>query len=244
MTEKATKVRLAVVTGGTGDIGNAICRRMLADGYQVLATGTCASSAARAMDAIRHPAFSAAVLDIADEAAVRDFGEGIRELDVLVNNAGIASGGGREFDPTEFARVVDVNLNGAMRVSTALRPALMHSQGCIVNIASMTSFFGSGRVPAYSASKGGIIQLTKSLAIAWASEGVRVNAVAPGWVRTRLNRHVWESEELSRTIIARTPLGRWAEVDDISGTVAFLCSRDAGFLTGITIPVDGGYSAS
>jgi NAD(P)-dependent dehydrogenase (short-subunit alcohol dehydrogenase family) len=217
---------------------------MLADGYEVLATGSSASSAAGAMDEMQHPALSVVALDIADDAAVREFGEGVRELDVLVNNAGIASGGGREFDPAEFARVVDVNLNGAMRVSTALRPALARSQGCIVNIASMTSFFGSGRVPAYSASKGGIVQLTKSLAIAWAPQGVRVNAVAPGWVRTRLNRHVWESEELSRPIVDRTPLGRWAEVDDIPGTVAFLCSSDAGFVTGITIPVDGGYSAS
>jgi NAD(P)-dependent dehydrogenase (short-subunit alcohol dehydrogenase family) len=120
---------------------------------------------------------------------------------------------------------------------------LKESGGCIVNLASMLSFFGGGLVPAYSASKGGIAQLTKSLAIAYAADGIRVNAVAPGWIATPLTRALQENEERSRAVLDRTPLGRWGRPEDVGQVAAFLCTPAAAFMTGAVVPVDGGYLA-
>jgi NAD(P)-dependent dehydrogenase (short-subunit alcohol dehydrogenase family) len=111
-----------------------------------------------------------------------------------------------------------------------------------VNIASMLSFFGGPRVPAYSASKGGIAQLTRSLAVAWAQEGIRVNAVAPGWIRTPMTHALQEDAERSAYLLTRTPMGRWGRPEDVAGPVIFLCSESAAFVTGVVLPVDGGYS--
>jgi NAD(P)-dependent dehydrogenase (short-subunit alcohol dehydrogenase family) len=140
--------------------------------------------------------------------------------------------------------VVDVNLTGSMRVSTACRPLLAKARGSILNIASMLSFFGGGHAPAYSASKGGIVQLTKSLAIAWAAEGIRVNAIAPGWIETGMTKPVREDAARSKAIVDRTPLRRWGTPDDVAGAAVFLCSPAAAFITGAVLPVDGGYSAA
>ncbi len=130
-----------------------------------------------------------------------------------------------------------------MRLCSACRPLLAQRGGAIVNIASVLSFFGSGSVPAYSAAKGGIAQLTKSLAIAWAANGIRVNAVAPGWVKTPLTQPLQDDEARNRAILERTPLGRWAEPEEIAPAVLFLCSPEAAFITGVVLPVDGGYRA-
>ncbi|MCG8359612.1 MAG: SDR family oxidoreductase, partial [Kiloniellales bacterium] len=116
-------------------------------------------------------------------------------------------------------------------------------RGSIVNTASMLSFFGGPLVPAYAASRGGVVQRTKSLAIAWAEDGIRVNAIAPGWVATELTRGLQENEARSEAILARTPLGRWGAPDDLGGAVVFLCSEAAAFVTGVVLPVDGGYLA-
>ena len=111
-----------------------------------------------------------------------------------------------------------------------------------MNTASMLTFFGSGFVPAYSASKGGVAQLTKSLAIAWAAEGIRVNAVAPGWIATAFTQPLLDDDERSQTVLSRTPLGRWGRPEDVAGAVCFLCSKTAAFITGVVLPIDGGYS--
>jgi len=143
-----------------------------------------------------------------------------------------------------FERVLSVNLTGTMRVSSAAREKLKPTGGCIVNTASMLSFFGGGLVPAYSASKGGVAQLTKSLAIAYASDGIRVNAVAPGWIATPLTQALQDDPTRSGPILDRTPLKRWGRPEDIADAVAFLCSPAATFMTGVILPVDGGYLVS
>jgi NAD(P)-dependent dehydrogenase (short-subunit alcohol dehydrogenase family) len=140
-----------------------------------------------------------------------------------------------------FEQVIDVNLTGTMRACSAARGLLRTSSGTIVNTASMLSFFGGGLVPAYSASKGGVAQLTKSLALAYAQDGIRVNAVAPGWIATPLTQALQDDDDRSRTILARTPLRRWGNPDDVAQAVVFLCSPAAAFITGTIVPVDGGY---
>jgi NAD(P)-dependent dehydrogenase (short-subunit alcohol dehydrogenase family) len=174
-----------LVVGGTSGIGAGIAVAFAAQGAQVVATGATAAEC-EAADArsgggdIRH-----CLLDVRDGAAVQSFVEGLGALHAVVCCAGVIRRGA-ELDPAVFAEVVDINLNGTMRVAAAARPALKATKGCIVNTASMLSFFGGGLVPGYSASKGGVAQLTKSLAIAYAADGIRVNAVAPGWIATPL----------------------------------------------------------
>jgi NAD(P)-dependent dehydrogenase (short-subunit alcohol dehydrogenase family) len=163
--------------------------------------------------------------------------------DVLVNCAGLICRNGAEFSIDTFMRVLDVNLVGAMRMSVASKPALAKSRGCIVNVASIMDFVGSPLVPAYSASKGGLLQLTSALAGAWAADGIRVNAVAPGFIATELTRPIHEDPSRSSNVVSRTPLGRWGQPSDISGAVAFLCSDEARFMTGAILTIDGGYTA-
>jgi NAD(P)-dependent dehydrogenase (short-subunit alcohol dehydrogenase family) len=181
-------------------------------------------------------------LDVRDPEAVADLAAGLPALDVLVNCAGMIARG-RELDPAVFAEVVDVNLHGTMRMCAAARPLLARSPaGAIVNLASMLSFFGGGLVPGYSASKGGIAQLTKSLAIAYAPDRIRVNAVAPGWIRTPLTAALQADAVRSGAILARTPLDRWGEPEEIAAPVLFLASPAASFITGAILTIDGGYS--
>jgi NAD(P)-dependent dehydrogenase (short-subunit alcohol dehydrogenase family) len=216
--------KIALVTGGTTGIGLGVARGLEAAGATVIAAGI-------------------PELDVTSTESVASLTRGIKRLDILVNCAGIIRRD-EEFEMPVFEQVVDVNLNGAMRMCTACRPLLAASRGAIVNIASMLTFFGGPRVPAYSASKGGIAQLTRSLAVAWAQEGIRVNAVAPGWIRTPMTQVLRDDAARSASLLARTPMGRWGEPEDVAGPVLFLCSAAAGFVTGVVLPVDGGYSVS
>lgn len=231
--------RTVVVTGGTSGLGEAIAAAFAREGCDIVAWGF--GDAEVAACARSHPDWRVVAGDVSSAADVDRVRGETRRCDVLVNAAGILLRQGREFDLEGFARVVDVNLTGMMRVSTAFLPLLADRRGAVINIASMLSFFGSGFVPAYSASKGGVAQLTKSLAIAWAPRGVRVNAIAPGWIRTPLTAPLVADDARSQAILDRTPLGRWGEPEDVAGAALFLASPAAAFVTGVTLPVDGGY---
>ena len=234
-------MKQAIVTGGGRGIGLAAALALCEAGYHVIATGLDRSEI-EAMPV--RDGLSGAVLDVRDEGAIEALVGGIDRLDALVNCAGLIRRGGAEYDPATFAEVIDINLNGTMRMCVAPRPLLAASKGCIVNTASMLSFFGGPAVPAYTASKGGVSQLTKALAVAWAAEGIRVNAVAPGWIATELTRPLYEDTVRSDPILGRTPMRRWGTPEDVAGPVVFLCSEAARFVTGAILPVDGGYAAA
>lgn len=232
--------RTVLITGGITGIGRAIAAAFVQEGYRVAVTGRTASEVKQAAP---FPAgFHAQALDVCQPEEIARCLQSFSQLDALVNAAGIILRNQQEFDPENFANVLDVNLTGTMRMCAAAKERLFESRGCIVNIASMLSFFGSGYAPAYSASKGGIAQLTKSLAIAWAPQGVRVNAIAPGWIETALTAPLYNDPGRRDAIIQRTPLGRWGQPDDVAGAATFLASPAARFITGVILPVDGGYS--
>lgn len=235
--------RAVLVSGGTSGIGSAIARAFVAAGAEVTATGALPREVeAAAADPLLATA-RCRVLDVRDPAAVTSLVPGLGRLDMVINCAGIIRRQA-ELDPEVFADVVDVNLNGTMRVCAAARPLLKASgEGAIVNTASMLSFFGGGLVPGYAASKGGVAQLTKSLAIAFAPDGIRVNAVAPGWIETPLTAGIQQDPTRHAAIRDRTALKRWGRPEDIVGAVMFLTSPAAAYVTGIVLPVDGGYLA-
>ncbi|MFT3720276.1 SDR family NAD(P)-dependent oxidoreductase [Pseudorhodoferax sp.] len=226
--------RRALVAGATQGIGAVIASHLAALGAEVTALGLGPGDGtlAAAVEARQCDVTSAESLD----AALAD----LPELDIVFNCAGIIQRGA-EHDLEVFQRVLDVNLTGTMRVCTATRARLKARRGCIVNTASMLSFFGGGLVPGYAASKGGVAQLTKSLAIAYAPDGIRVNAVAPGWIATPLTQALQDDPARSGPILARTPLGRWGTPDEVARAAVFLCTPAAGFMTGVILPVDGGY---
>ena len=230
--------KVILLTGGTSGIGLGIANAFANQGARVIATGATREEVDQAKSMNSKIDFKQ--LNVSTSENVQDFFENIDTLDVLINCAGIIKRE-LEHDPEVFQEVINVNLNGTMRACSAARDFLKETNGSIINIASMLTFFGGGLVPAYSASKGGIAQLTKSLAIAYASDQIRVNAIAPGWIKTPLTTALQEDENRANAILSRTPMNRWGEPEDLAGPAMFLASDDAKFVTGSIIPVDGGY---
>jgi NAD(P)-dependent dehydrogenase (short-subunit alcohol dehydrogenase family) len=235
-----------LVVGGAGDIGAAISQAFLDAGCDVIATGVDAGalegSALRAQ-----PRLALAPLDVTDDAGIAAFVGALDRLDTLVNCGGILARF-KEFDVQTFQRVLDVNLTGTFRMCSACKPLLAKGGGdgdggSIVNIASMNAFVALPWIPAYCASKGGVVMLTKSLALAWANDGIRINAVAPGYVETTINAEGRQDAAHYERIRARIPQGRWAQPSDVSGGVVFLASQAARYITGSVVAVDGGFLA-
>lgn len=231
----------AVVVGGAGDIGAAIATLFLDLGATVAATGLDEAELARSRLAPR-PGLALAPLDVRSDEAVAAFAERQGRVDALVNCAGILARDA-EFEIATFARVLDVNLTGTFRTCSAFRDKLARSRGAIVNIASMNAVAALPRIPAYCASKGGVVMLTKSLALAWAPDGIRVNAVAPGYIETAINAAGRQDLAHYQRIADRTAFKRWGQPEDVAGAVVFLCMPDSAYATGTVLAIDGGFLA-
>jgi NAD(P)-dependent dehydrogenase (short-subunit alcohol dehydrogenase family) len=233
--------KLALVTGAAHPmgIGFASAKALVKLGYEVIVTGY---SAAETELTPATPGIRTAVLDVTNAESIAALVAELPQLDALVNCAGHATP--YEFEIEQFSRTVEVNLTGTMRMSMAAHPLLARQGGAIVNIGSMYSIFGSTIAPGYAASKGGVVALTRSFAASWAKDNIRCNAVAPGWIKTNMSRMLWENPELAAPISERTPMGRWGDPQELGDVIGFLCSDASRFVTGVLIPVDGGYSIS
>lgn len=234
--------KTALVTGGVSGIGAAASLAFKRAGATVIACGLTDQELAAAKANPDFAGIDVRRLDVTDGKAVAALVGSLASLDYVVNSAGIIRRGA-EHEPDVFSQVVDVNLTGGMRVTTAARPLLAKRRGAVVFIASIMSYFGGPAQPAYSASKGAVRNLTMSLACAYAAEGVRVNAVAPGWVMTELSRGARENPERAAQINSRIPMGRWADTAEIADPILFLCSDAARYVTGTVMTVDGGYTS-
>ena len=245
------KGRVAIVTGGNGGIGLGMARGLTSAGARVVVAARNqekSRAAVRELEKAGGRALALAV-DVADEASVealvRSTVEQCARLDILVNNAGInIRKQPQDYTLAEWRQVLETNLTSAFLCSRAAYPPMKAGGGGkIVNIGSMMSIFGASFTPAYAASKGGIVQLTKSLATAWAKDHIQVNAVLPGWIDTELTRGAREQVAgLNENVLRRTPAGRWGAIDDFAGIAVFLAAPASDFITGAVITVDGGYS--
>jgi len=241
--------RIAVVTGGNGGIGLGMARGLAAAGAGVVVAARNGEKAAAALAALgSEGAFIA--LDVADESSCRAMiaqaADRFGRVDILVNNAGTSIRKPPEtYTAAEWHVVLDTNLTGAFLCSQAAHPVMKRSGGGkIINIGSMFALFGSAYAAPYAASKGALVQLTKSLAAAWAADDIQVNAILPGWIDTELTRDARQQVPgLHERVLARTPAGRWGIPDDLAGVAVFLASAASDFITGAAIPVDGGFSA-
>ena len=245
------KGRVAVVTGGNGGIGLGMARGLAGAGAAVVIAGRNAEKSRRAVAELTGLGAEAAAIecDVAEEAAVEALVRGAVDrfgrLDVLVNNAGMnIRKPVQDLTLAEWRRVLDTNLTSAFLACRAAYPVMKRNGGGkIINIGSMMSIFGASFAPAYAASKGGIVQLTKAMASAWARDNIQVNAVLPGWIDTELTRKAREQVAgLHERVLGRTPARRWGKPEDHAGIAVFLCSKASDFVTGAAIPVDGGYS--
>ena len=225
---------LALITGGGTGIGRATAERLLLEGWRVIATGLDRDDDLPA-DIRFHRA------DVTDPDAILPLLAGENALQGLVHCAGILRHE-REWNIADFEAVMKVNVSAGFALATALLPRLEAAGGAVVMLASMWAIFGSAGAPAYTASKGAVAAVTRSMAVAWAPAGVRVNSVAPGWVETRMSTRAHTDRDRADRINSRIPMGRWAQPSEVAAVVRFLLSSDAAYVTGTMLPVDGGYS--
>jgi len=242
--------RVAVVTGGNGGIGRGIALGLAEAGAAVAVWGRNDEKNQRVLSELKAIGVRsmALMVDMTNRAglepAVNKVESELGSVNILVNNAGIASlsGGVMNEKPEDWDRVIETQLNSVFLLSKlAAQSMIRQKSGKIINIASMYSFFGSGLVPSYSAAKGAIVQLTKSMAVEFAPHNIQVNAIAPGWIETDLTAPV-RTTPMNDEILARTPAGRWGQPEEVAGAAVYLASRASDFVTGDTIRVDGGYS--
>lgn len=243
--------KVALITGGNGGIGLGVAKGLAKAGARVAVAARNAEKSAAAVDALKalgSDAFALSV-DVTSEASVQALFDAVQarcgRLDILINNAG--STVRKPVDQlalAEWNQVMDTNLTSAFLCSRAAHPLMKAAGGGkIINIGSMMSIFGAPYAPAYGASKGGIVQLTKATAASWAVDHIQVNAILPGWIQTALTDGAREQVAgLNERVIARAPAGRWGQPEDLAGTAVFLASAASDFVTGTAIPVDGGYS--
>ena len=243
--------RVAVVTGGNGGIGLGMARGLAQAGAAVMLAARNVAKSQDAVKALEAAGARAAMVrvDVTSEASCREMiaktVERFGRLDILVNNAGTnIRKQPQEYTLQEWHTVLETNLTSAFLTSHAAYPAMLRAGGGkIINVGSMMSIFGAPFTAPYAASKGGIVQLTKALATAWAKDNIQVNAVLPGWIDTDLTRKAPEQVPgLHERVVARTPAGRWGTPDEHAGVAVFLASPASAFVTGTAIPVDGGYS--
>jgi len=248
------KDKVAIVTGGNGGIGYGIARGLASVGGNIIIAARNSSKTAKAAESIRRD-YGARVLelgvDVRRENQILSMVEKTLEffgrIDVLVNNAGInIRKMPQDLSSAEYDEVMEVNLRSAFLCSKAVYPAMKEARGGkIINIGSITSLFGGGKLMAYGASKGGIVAMTRALAVAWAPDNIQVNAILPGWIDTDLTRKARvELEGLNERVLTRTPIGRWGRPEDLQGTAIYLATAASNFVTGVALPVDGGYSVS
>ena len=243
--------KVAIVTGGNGGIGLGMARGLADAGAAIAVVGRNEAKSAAAVAELERSAAKAiaVVADVTDKAAVGDMAERVKRdlgrIDILVNNAGInIRKPPHALDIAEWNSVIATNLTSAFLCSQAVYPAMKAAGGGkIINIGSMMSIFGASFTPAYAASKGGIVQFTRSCACAWAADNIQANAVLPGWIDTDLTKRAREQiDGLHDRVLTRTPAARWGGIDDFAGIAVFLASPASDFVTGTAIPIDGGYS--
>ncbi|QDX80814.1 short-chain dehydrogenase [Denitratisoma sp. DHT3] len=232
-----------LVTGGSNGIGAGIAAAYRAAGAEVVITGTRPRAADYEGDL---SAYRYLQLELTDDAQIQAVADALPRLDILINNAGCNFAVRGESIPEWFDKSVQANLLSPYHLAHACHDKLARSAlpggASVIGMASMTSYFGVESVPGYGAAKAGIVQMTKTLALAWARDGIRVNAVAPGFIRSNMMQHFEATPEMRDPVLARTPLKRMGDPADIAGAVLFLTSAAASFVTGQTLPVDGGYS--
>ena len=233
--------KVALVTGGASGIGYAIAEGFKEAGAEVIVTAKSDESLKKCNIQTKFGAIRKYKLDVTNDISIEKIFEEIDDLHILVNNAGIVKRG-LEYRIEHFADVINTNLMGVMRMSHEALPKLALTHGNIINIASMFSFFGSPMSPGYTASKTGLVGLTKSLANGWSQYHVRANAIAPGYIETKLTKLLQEEEEQRERITERTAMKKWGVPEDIAGAAVYLASDRASYTTGTTITVDGGYS--
>src|SRR5438105_3594741 len=241
--------KVAIVTGGNGGIGYGLAQGLAQAGADIVVAARQPAKNAQAIASLHALGVRAlsAPTDVQDETSVQAMVEASIEtfgrVDILVNNAGInVRKAPQDYTLEEWQQVLNTNLTGVFLCARAVYPYMRQAGGGkIINIGSMTSIFGSSVSPAYAATKGGVVQFTKSLAVFWAKDNIQVNVILPGWIHTDLTAST--SAERYNFITARIPHGRWGEPDELAGAAVFLASRASDYITGIALPVDGGYTS-